>query len=268
MREVHGDSGNVAEYLLAEVLNAQPEPARDLLLRTSIVDVMRPGLVEELAGHQARRALVFLVRGNAFIEESTETPGSYTYHPLFRELLRAQLSYETPELVPELHRKQRSGWRPTVSWRTPCVTLSRRERGKRQPGMSLTTWPSLRFSWNGRRVGSATCSRVYLPMRSGSARRWFALRWPWLTWTWTVARVMSTKHDRLLDRPGAARRTAVDLAFSVLLLAHARGLREGAHGCRCGDRRRAAYPRPTSRSARCCTPNWPPWCCRERAKHC
>jgi LuxR family maltose regulon positive regulatory protein len=104
VREFTGDTGTVAEYLLAEVLDAQPAGARELLLHTSIVDVLRPGLVEVLAGPQAQRALAFLVRGNAFLEQLPESPGCYSYHALFRELLRAQLAYEAPAKVRELHR--------------------------------------------------------------------------------------------------------------------------------------------------------------------
>lgn len=99
-----GDVGDVAEYLIAEVLDVQPAGGRRLLLETSIVDVLRPGLSEAVAGPQAQRTLALLVRGNAFLHEVADRPGSYRYQPLFRELLRAQLAYESPERVPELHR--------------------------------------------------------------------------------------------------------------------------------------------------------------------
>jgi LuxR family maltose regulon positive regulatory protein len=102
--EFSGDTGPVAEYLLAEVLDAQPAPARTLLLSTSIVTTLRPGLVEVLAGPRAQRALTFLARGNAFLEELPGSPGCYRYHPLFRDLLRAQLWYESPQIALELHR--------------------------------------------------------------------------------------------------------------------------------------------------------------------
>lgn len=102
--EFSGETGNVAEYLLAEVLDTQPDDGRRLLLETSIVDVLRPGLSEAVAGPHAQRALAFLVRGNAFLEELDDSPGCYRYQPLFRELLRAQLAYESPARVPELHR--------------------------------------------------------------------------------------------------------------------------------------------------------------------
>lgn len=102
--EITGDSGTVSEYLLSEVLNAHSAVARELLLRTSVVDVLRPGLVEALAGPQAFRALTFLERGNAFLEPVPGTRGWFRYHALFRELLRAQLAYEAPATAVELHR--------------------------------------------------------------------------------------------------------------------------------------------------------------------
>ena len=104
VREFSGDTGTVAEYLIAEVLNAQPPDTRELLLHTSVVDILRPGLVEVLAGSRAQRDLGRLVRGNVFVEEIPESRGAYRYHPLFRELLRAQLAYESPAKVVELRR--------------------------------------------------------------------------------------------------------------------------------------------------------------------
>lgn len=99
-----GGIGDVAEYLIAEVLDAQSAGGRQFLLDTSIVDVLRPGLSEAVAGPQAQRALAVLVRGNAFLYELVDSPNCFRYQPLFRELLRAQLAYESPARVPELHR--------------------------------------------------------------------------------------------------------------------------------------------------------------------
>ena len=102
--EFRGDTGDVAEYLRGEVLDRQPADWRQLLLQTSIVDVLQPGLSESLAGRDAQRALGALARGNVFLDELPASPGFYRYQPLFRELLRAQLTYESPAKVPELHR--------------------------------------------------------------------------------------------------------------------------------------------------------------------
>jgi LuxR family maltose regulon positive regulatory protein len=103
VRRIGGASGRIAEYLLTEVLAMQTPPARELLLRTSVVDCVEPGLAEALAGPDASRSLAFLARGNVFVEEVPDVSGSYKYHPLFRELLVAQLTCEAPELATQLH---------------------------------------------------------------------------------------------------------------------------------------------------------------------
>lgn len=103
VREVRGDTGMVAEYLVAEMLDQQPPEVREVLLRTSVVDVLQPGLAQVLAGAHAPRTLAAMLHANILVEELTEQPGWYTYHPLFRELLRAQLEYEAPDAWRSLH---------------------------------------------------------------------------------------------------------------------------------------------------------------------
>lgn len=97
--EVVGDRGDIAEYLLGEVLNAQTPEVRRLLLATSVADMLRPGLTETLGGASVGRTLALLTRENAFIEPVPEHPGFYRYHPLFRDLLRAELAHESPALL-------------------------------------------------------------------------------------------------------------------------------------------------------------------------
>ena len=97
--EVVGDRGDIAEYLLGEVLDAQTPEVRRLLLATSVADVLRPGLTETLGGRSVGRTLALLTRENAFIEPVPEHPGFYRYHPLFRDLLRAELAHESPALL-------------------------------------------------------------------------------------------------------------------------------------------------------------------------
>jgi LuxR family maltose regulon positive regulatory protein len=103
VRELSGSSGAIAEYLLAEVLQSQAPATRELLLRTSVADILRPGLVEELAGQGADDALSRLTRGNAFIERVAGHPSCYHFHPLFQELLRAELAYQSPDEAKRLH---------------------------------------------------------------------------------------------------------------------------------------------------------------------
>ena len=94
-----GDRGDIAEYLLGEVLDAQTPEVRRLLLATSVADMLRPGLTEALGGGSVGRTLALLTRENAFIEPVPEHPGFYRYHPLFRDLLRAELAHESPALL-------------------------------------------------------------------------------------------------------------------------------------------------------------------------
>jgi LuxR family transcriptional regulator, maltose regulon positive regulatory protein len=102
--EVVGDTGNIAEYLVAEVLDVQHPEIRQLLLRTSIPDMVRPGLEVALGGASAAHTLSRLTRENAFVDQVPGHPGCYRYHPFFRDLLRATLSYEDPQELDRLHR--------------------------------------------------------------------------------------------------------------------------------------------------------------------
>ncbi len=106
LREFRGDAGNVAAFLMTEVLEAQPATLRDFLLRTCIVDNLRPALAEALTGHPCDlRSLEFMAQGNAFIQRVPGTDDLYSYQSLFREFLRAQLLFEKPALVHVLHRE-------------------------------------------------------------------------------------------------------------------------------------------------------------------
>jgi LuxR family maltose regulon positive regulatory protein len=103
--DVVGDSGNIAEYLMGEVLAAQTPEVRDLLLSTSVPETLQPGLAETLGGRSASRTLAFLTRVNAFVEPVPGHRGCYRYHPFFRDLLRAELAYEAREQMQRLQRR-------------------------------------------------------------------------------------------------------------------------------------------------------------------
>ncbi|WP_329000130.1 LuxR C-terminal-related transcriptional regulator [Kribbella sp. NBC_00709] len=105
IREFRGDAGNIAAYLMTEVLDAQPRELREFLLRTCIVDEVRPGLAAALTGRACDlRSLQFISHGNSFIRPVPGTADSYTYQPLFREFLRAHLQFERPNVACGLHR--------------------------------------------------------------------------------------------------------------------------------------------------------------------
>ncbi len=102
---VVAQTGDINEYLLGEVLEAQAPEVRQFLLDTCVPDQLWPGLPEELAGPAAAHILADLARSSAFIEPVSKDPGCYRYYPFFRELLRVQLAYEQPQHMAELHRR-------------------------------------------------------------------------------------------------------------------------------------------------------------------
>jgi LuxR family transcriptional regulator, maltose regulon positive regulatory protein len=107
VKEFVAEDSPVVGYLVDEVLNAQPPGIRDLLLRTSILDSFDTGIASELSDGQAGHDVPDLVRANAFVLPAGA--GWYRYHALFADVLRLKLRHESPELVPELHRRA-AGW--------------------------------------------------------------------------------------------------------------------------------------------------------------
>jgi LuxR family maltose regulon positive regulatory protein len=94
----------LADFLLTEVLEAQPAQTQDLLLRTSILERTHPDLADALTGREdGRRILAALQRANAFIEPLGHD--WYRHHPLFGEILRLHLRAWHPGLEEELHRR-------------------------------------------------------------------------------------------------------------------------------------------------------------------
>lgn len=93
----------LADFLLAEVLRAQPAETQDLLLRTSVLEETHPDLANALTGRDdAEPVLAELLRANAFVEPVGHS--WYRIHPLFAEILRVHLRVRHPGLERELHR--------------------------------------------------------------------------------------------------------------------------------------------------------------------
>jgi LuxR family maltose regulon positive regulatory protein len=104
--EFAGDDQSVADYLLGEVLDRQPEELRSFLLRTCIVEQLDGGLADALTGgHGGEWTLARLARANIFVEAIGSRRGAYRYHQLFAGLLRCELRRQAPDQVAELHRR-------------------------------------------------------------------------------------------------------------------------------------------------------------------
>ena len=118
VKEFVAEDSPVVGYLVEEVLNAQPPGIRDLLLRTSILDSFDTGIASELSDEHAGNDVSDLVRANAFVLPAGS--GWYRYHALFADVLRLKLRHESPDLVPELHRRA-AGWYRRNGLLTPAV---------------------------------------------------------------------------------------------------------------------------------------------------
>jgi LuxR family transcriptional regulator, maltose regulon positive regulatory protein len=104
--ELAGDDRSIADYLVAEVLDRQPEGLRSFLLRTCIVEELSGELADALTGgHNGEWTLARLERANAFVVALGSRRGSYRYHPLFAGLLRYELRRQAPQEIAELHRR-------------------------------------------------------------------------------------------------------------------------------------------------------------------
>ena len=108
--EFSGTERTVAEYLLAEVLERQPEQVRRLLLRTSGLDRVNGELADLLTGASGgERVLQDLEEANAFVVSLDAARSWFRYHHLFADLLQLELRRTQPEEVAALHERA-AGW--------------------------------------------------------------------------------------------------------------------------------------------------------------
>jgi len=102
--EFSGSARTVAEYLLAEVLDRQPEQVRRLLLRTSVLERVNGELAGLLTGSGGgERMLQDLEEANAFVVSLDTARSWFRYHHLFAELLQLELRRTQPAEVTALH---------------------------------------------------------------------------------------------------------------------------------------------------------------------
>jgi LuxR family transcriptional regulator, maltose regulon positive regulatory protein len=99
-----GSERTVAEYLLAEVLERQPEEVRQLLLRTSVLEQVSGPLADVLRGRPGgERILQELEQAGAFVVSLDARRSLFRYHQLFAELLQLELRRSAPGELPALH---------------------------------------------------------------------------------------------------------------------------------------------------------------------
>lgn len=97
---------HVAAFLVAEVLDGHDQSAQDLMIRSSILDRLSGPLCDAvLRRGNSGVVLEALSRANLFL---VPVPGEnqwYRFHPVFAQLLRAELERREPGRVRGLHRR-------------------------------------------------------------------------------------------------------------------------------------------------------------------
>jgi LuxR family maltose regulon positive regulatory protein len=105
-----GDQTQIADYLLEEVLERQPEHLKRFLLATSILERMTASLCDAVLGtSDAAASLEALARSSAFVVALDDHREWYRYHHLFGDLLRAELGRRQPELL-TTYRRRAARW--------------------------------------------------------------------------------------------------------------------------------------------------------------
>jgi len=106
IRTFAGDHQYIVDYLVEEVLQRQPEPVRNFLLQTAILDRLNGPLCDAVTGQSGgKMRLETLQRGNFFLIPLDDKRHWYRYHHLFAEVLRLHLMEELPDQITMLHRR-------------------------------------------------------------------------------------------------------------------------------------------------------------------
>lgn len=103
--EFAGDDRFIVDYLVEEVLARQPEPIRQFLVRTSILERLTGPLCDAVTGQAASDLMLHdLDRQNLFVIPLDARRRWYRYHHLFADVLRTHLDTDpdSPSLA-ELH---------------------------------------------------------------------------------------------------------------------------------------------------------------------
>jgi ATP/maltotriose-dependent transcriptional regulator MalT/two-component SAPR family response regulator len=91
---MRGDRQILYDYFTSQILMDQPEPVRQLMLETSVLDTLRPELCEAITGREMETFFQILDEMQLASRLQTKESVSYAYHPLMKDFLRARLKEE------------------------------------------------------------------------------------------------------------------------------------------------------------------------------
>jgi LuxR family maltose regulon positive regulatory protein len=121
IKSFRGDNRYIADYLIEEVLNRQPEHLRNFLLQTSILGRLCGSLCDAVTMQDnSRKILNALEKANLFVIPLDDQRCWYRYHHLFADLLKQRLRQTQSNLVAGLHRRA-SQWLTENSFENEAV---------------------------------------------------------------------------------------------------------------------------------------------------
>jgi len=105
-----GDNRYIADYLIEEVVDAQPERVQRFLLATSILDRLSAPLCDAVTDEPGSHAVLdSLERSNLFIVGLDDRRQWYRYHHMFADVLQSYAQRVQPERFRLLHQRA-SAW--------------------------------------------------------------------------------------------------------------------------------------------------------------
>lgn len=104
IKELSGNQSYIADYLMDEVINQQPDEIRSFLKQTSILDRLSGALCDAVLGQgNSSQILKYLKTANLFLESLDEENKWFRYHRLFTSLLQQRLRDSQPEIMGTLY---------------------------------------------------------------------------------------------------------------------------------------------------------------------
>jgi LuxR family maltose regulon positive regulatory protein len=224
-----GDDRQITEYLGVEVLDSLPEELLSFLLRTSVLERLQPALCDALTGScDARALLAEAERRNLFLTRLDAARGWFSYHQLFRDLLRHRLEIEHPTMAGELHRRA-ARWYASAGYPAEAIGHAIAGDDPEQIGELVATHWSEFF--NRGRVTTVAGWLGALPrdLIAADSRLWLATVWT------AMDRGRLDEVRPWLERPSSGTATSDDARE----LEAWRRLLRGLHGFKTGDLRAA-----------------------------
>jgi len=143
-----GDNRYIADYLIEEVLQNQPEAVRSFLLHTSMLERLSGPLCDAVTGEEGSQALLEkLEKSNLFVIALDDRREWYRYHHLFAEVLQAHAARHDRERVRELHRRAIVWYERNGSINDAVAHAERAADTERVAALLECAWPAMDRSY-------------------------------------------------------------------------------------------------------------------------